>query len=118
MTGGDVRVEIDVFSGRPNPSWALSPAEAGDLAARLRDLPREGRPRPRLGYRGFVVHRPDPRGGSWPWLHVGGGAVEVFAGAGRGCYRDVAGIEEWLVALADREGFGALLGSAGAVEGD
>ncbi|HEY6877863.1 MAG TPA: hypothetical protein VI299_07575 [Polyangiales bacterium] len=53
-----MRVEADIFSGRPNPVWTLSAAESGEfgkLLARLgksalRDPAPDG-----LGYRGFHV---------------------------------------------------------------
>jgi hypothetical protein len=50
-------VELDVYSGMPNPTWTLSAADAALLAEKLDALPpaapRElGNP---LGYRGLVV---------------------------------------------------------------
>jgi hypothetical protein len=52
-----MRVEIDIYSGRPNPSWDLTTQEAGEFHARLLALPRslaaampDG-----LGYRGLRV---------------------------------------------------------------
>ncbi len=32
----DVVVELDVFSGRPNPTWTRTPAEAAELDRRIR----------------------------------------------------------------------------------
>jgi len=55
--GPQARVELDLFSGRPNPAWVLSAADARTLQAMLESLS----PRPALeqasglGYRGFVV---------------------------------------------------------------
>lgn len=58
-TGDEVEVILDVFSGRPNPRWTLTEAEAGELAALLSALPAAGAaagPRPPdLGYRGFRI---------------------------------------------------------------
>lgn len=60
-----MRVELDIFSGRPNPSWELSVDEAAELSRRLAALiktetrPDEGG----LGYRGFVITNPDPLAG-------------------------------------------------------
>ena len=58
----DVRVEADLFSGRPNPAWTLSSGEATELARRLEKVEaRRGEPAPvgaagpGLGYRGLVV---------------------------------------------------------------
>jgi hypothetical protein len=57
-----VQVELDAFSGRPNPHWELTGPETAEFAKRLRDLKAsqthtaafEG-----LGYRGFVIHSKD-----------------------------------------------------------
>jgi hypothetical protein len=50
-------VELDVYSGAPNPTWSLSAAEADSFVQQLAALPQVS-PRPlsgRLGYRGFIV---------------------------------------------------------------
>jgi hypothetical protein len=50
-------VELDVYSGAPNPTWSLSAAEADSFVQQLAALP-QASPRPlsgRLGYRGFIV---------------------------------------------------------------
>jgi hypothetical protein len=53
-----LQVELDAFSGRPNPSWELTGAQAADFVARLRALQPVPEARPSgdgLGYRGFIV---------------------------------------------------------------
>ena len=50
-------VELDIFSGRPNPAWPLDEAAAGELRRRLAALspsPAGAPEPPGLGYRGFV----------------------------------------------------------------
>ncbi|MCP3920347.1 MAG: hypothetical protein GY711_32880 [bacterium] len=110
------RVEIDVFSGRPNPGWTLGAAAVAELRAKLNELPREPQPSPvaapQLGFRGFVIQRADSSGVMRPWLRVAGGACTDVADAAAAARQDTAGIEAWLVELAQREGFGALLSSA------
>ena len=52
------RVELDVFSGRPNPTWELDDRWALLLQQLIEGLPTTGRPPPEppaLGYRGFRV---------------------------------------------------------------
>ena len=52
----ETTVELDVFSGRPNPSWQATPAEAGQVLAKLGGLVRVDGGEPPvavLGYRGF-----------------------------------------------------------------
>ncbi len=55
-----IRVEIDVFSGRPNPVVELDDDEAAELLdrvapARRLDVEEGGPPPPTLGYRGIIV---------------------------------------------------------------
>jgi hypothetical protein len=54
-------VEVDIFSGRPNPTWTLSPADDKTLRERLAALPAASPAdlHTNLGYRGLVVHLPD-----------------------------------------------------------
>src|SRR6188768_1931657 len=52
-------VELDIFSGRPNPRWTLAPAEEAELVQRLLDRSVPIAPLTitdgKLGYRGFLV---------------------------------------------------------------
>lgn len=54
-----ISIQLDVFSGRPNPSWELSPSESGELFNQLSLLPEADAAKApyydRLGYRGFIV---------------------------------------------------------------
>jgi heat shock protein HslJ len=51
------QVTLDIFSGRPNPSWSLSAAQAQELRRVVDALPEVAcrPPDQSLGYRGFVV---------------------------------------------------------------
>jgi hypothetical protein len=57
--GGKImQVELDVFSGRPNPHWDLTPQEEQEFLKRLRSVPKGtggASVRDRLGYRGLIV---------------------------------------------------------------
>lgn len=48
-------VEVDLYSGRPNPAWSLTPEEVAQLVERVDGLaPADGvEPPGRLGYRGL-----------------------------------------------------------------
>lgn len=48
-------VEVDLYSGRPNPAWSLPPEEAARLVERIDGLAPadEAEPPGRLGYRGL-----------------------------------------------------------------
>jgi hypothetical protein len=52
-----VEVELDIFSGRPNPTWILSDGEGDIFLKRLSILPRASAKKlsTNLGYRGFIV---------------------------------------------------------------
>ena len=53
-----IRVELDIFSGRPNPSWQLLRNEAEDFSHRLGALPNNPSGQnlqQDLGYRGLKV---------------------------------------------------------------
>lgn len=92
-------VELDIFSGRPNPAWTLSQEETGQLLGRLENLPgTDAQPdEGKLGYRGFVISFKDPQGRVMrARIHEGtversaGGSTEYFADEDRG-------LERWLL---------------------
>lgn len=55
----DIALEVDVYSGRPNPTWALSDEDVSRLEAILDVLPTTAQcpspPRENLGFRSFIV---------------------------------------------------------------
>lgn len=106
-----MEVELDIWSGRPNPTWTLTPEEEAELAKLLQGLKgieKTAEP-PGLGYRGFVLSSPGRRlrvyRGTLALTEVGeggeDGATHVFA--------DSNGLESWLADLAARHGHGALV---------
>jgi hypothetical protein len=51
-------VEVDLYSGRPNPHFALGPVESGEVMRRIGALPPAAdskQPRDGLGYRGLHI---------------------------------------------------------------
>jgi hypothetical protein len=88
-----IEVELDVFSGMPNPTWTLSRADAALFAERLSALlPGALREQDNpLGYRGLVVDT----GAEVVRVHRGsarisrGGSLVVLADPGRS-------LERWL----------------------
>jgi hypothetical protein len=97
-----MEIELDVFSGRPNPTWIASPERAASIAGALSSLPAApARPEPgHLGYRGFVIRQ---RG-----LHarVYGGYVTVTTNGTTRTFFDSAGLEPELITDASERGFG------------
>jgi hypothetical protein len=90
-----VEVELDVFSGRPNPKWTLEPRLEAELRDKLNSLPSDPRGHfpepPGLGYRGF-------------FLKAGNESIRVFGGAvktGDEIKKDPArALEKWLMETA------------------
>ncbi len=72
-----VNVELDIYSGRPNPAWRLPPPEAAAFVERLAALAEAapGGAELPLGYRGFVVRV--AQGGEASELRVRGGLVRL-----------------------------------------
>lgn len=108
---GNVVVELDAFSGLPNPIWTLTADEAAEAQRRLRDLHvAEGARMPEavLGYRGFRLREAAASPGTGRCIYVAAGLVQVEDTDTR-LYRDVHGLEAWLRELARREGHGSVL---------
>ena len=71
-----VAVEVDIFSGMPNPAWTLSDAQASVFVAKLSTLiETEAQPRfNHLGYRGLIARIQQ---GIHEEVRLHGGLVEV-----------------------------------------
>jgi hypothetical protein len=93
-----LEVELDVFSGLPNPKWVLTNAEADNFAmqlARLRRISAQSLSG-NVGYRGFIVQMTNGTGTrqiciQTGTVHVSEGAKTVYARDG-----DHA-LERWLL---------------------
>jgi hypothetical protein len=100
-------VELDAFSGRPNPRWQLSIEEARELSARLGDLETaDGAKLPDvgLGYRGFYIDIADGQR-----IYITHGLIAFLRGGQPPMlYRDNRGAEAALKAQAIARGYGAV----------
>ncbi len=102
---------LDVFSGRPNPSWELTPQDAKELARRLTSMapasraPAEGG----LGYRGFTIANPDKMADLPVQISVFNGVIGLSENGHTTYYSDTNGVEDWLIRLARQQGYGAIL---------
>lgn len=78
-SGGEkMQVEVDVFSGRPNPQWTLTPPEAEQFIQQVQALPSEasgGVVKEGLGYRGLVVTKSDDRNENYTEISISNGLV-------------------------------------------
>ena len=99
-TKAPVEVELEVFSGRPNPRWVLRAEEGDSLLELVGSLKESGGPMPAagLGYRGFILRDGDRE------IVVYRRLVRVRRGAEEDIYRDTVGLEKRLVDGAKRRG--------------
>ena len=112
-----VTVELDVYSGRPNPTWTLTAQEIDELTQRLQKLatlpavPSVGN----LGYRGFLLYNPENAPGIGPQVRVYNGIVIITdQGQGRtSAYKDSHALEQWLIEQARAHGQGETLKAVG-----
>jgi hypothetical protein len=111
-----MKVELDIFSGRPNPSWELSPSEEAELARLLWGLKERTNPVAEdtlgLGYRGLVATDPTQEGLPLR-LRAYPRAVGVILvqpdGSHTYYFTDTVGVERWLVQSARDHGYSDLI---------
>lgn len=105
--GVTMQVELDAFSGRPNPTWTLPAGTSADLLSKISSLSEvsDAATPPDLGFRGFVLRAGDRT------IRVYRGRVIVEEHGVKHIYRDTAGIEPELKADARQHGFEAVVGS-------
>lgn len=96
----ELLVELNVFSGRPNPHWTLAGEPLAEIVRRVRaGAPTDASPPTRLGYRGFVLRAGGER------ALVFDGVVSLQTANGSEVRRDEAGLEELLLAQAREHGY-------------
>jgi len=96
-----MRIELDIFSGRPNPSWKLTATESVEFLRQLRTLPPDGSDRSirdNLGYRGLIVTGDATVINSFDSIIVSGGKVLGQSPQGSRSFVDKdRGLEQWLI---------------------
>jgi hypothetical protein len=93
-----VEVELDIFSGMPNPTWVLTSAEADSFGEQLAALPRASATElsGNLGYRGFIVQV--TQGADTQLIRIQTGKVHISNGATNVYASDKdRKLERWLV---------------------
>ena len=93
-------VELDIFSGVPNPTWILTNAEADSFVNQLDALPPTS-PRElsgNLGYRGFIVQC--TQGADTQWIRIQAGTIHILKDMKKiyACDEDRR-LERWLLDL-------------------
>ena len=98
------KVELDIFSGIPNPTWMLTFSEASDLTSRISRLdPTEetGQRPENLGYRGFIVQTIAASSATVQTIRAYHGIIEVVDATKTAYYLDPQRqIELWLLTTA------------------
>lgn len=93
-----VEVELDIFSGMPNPTWVLMNDEADSFLKQLAAEPRTAARKlsGNLGYRGFIVHV--TQGANTQLMRVQNGTVHISQGATTVYAHDEnSELERWLL---------------------
>lgn len=102
-----IEVVLDIFSGRPNPTWELSDNQVDELRPKIR-VSTSAKPKtpPGLGYRGVrlinigkVANIPDR-------IIAYDGVLSVTEEGKTNYYEDINKIEEWLLDQAREQGYG------------
>jgi hypothetical protein len=93
-----VAVELDIFSGMPNPTWVLTAGQADhftqQLAAKTRTSPWELSGN--LGYRGFIVQQ--AQGDQMQTIYIQAGVIQVATGERKEYLQDAnRELERWLL---------------------
>src|SRR2546423_656409 len=89
-------IELDIFSGRSNPTWILEASLEAELVNRLRGLPpahRQAPEPPGLGYRGLLIHSAPELGSGHP-IRVYKGVLKHPDGLREDSQRE---LEAWLL---------------------
>ena len=76
-----IEVELDIFSGMPNPTWVLTSVEAESFVKQSATLSRTSARElsGNLGYRGFIVQV--TQGADTQLIHIQTGTVHLSEGA-------------------------------------
>ena len=91
-------VELDIFSGMPNPTWVLTDTEADSFVKQLAALPQTSARElsGNLGYRGLIVQCTE--GANTQLIRVQKGTVQISEGATNVyAYDKDRQLEQWLL---------------------
>lgn len=113
-----MRVELDIFSGRPNPSWQMSAEEAAEFLKRIRSLPKKEKPSEEsgLGYRGFVISNAEKMPSIPFEVRVYKGVLTIHEDGSQAYYKDVNAVERLLLQQAREHGYGDLVSGVTEIE--
>lgn len=106
-----IEVELNIFSGRPNPRWELSESQIDELKPKIRmPLPRTApKTMMQLGYRGFAIVNPNKIADLPELIYVRSGVLTIMDGNTASHYEDGNNVEEWLFDQAREHGLGKIV---------
>jgi hypothetical protein len=110
-----IEVELNIFSGRPNPKWSLSEVEVAALASKVATeagFEVESSAAPQLGYRGIAIINSGRAPGLPDVIHAFGGVLTIVDGGETSYRADVNELEQWLLSQARERGFGEVIDDA------
>jgi hypothetical protein len=93
-----VEVELDIFSGMPNPTWILSDVSGSLFLEKLAALSRASEKEfsTNLGYRGFIIQITN--GTEKSLVRIQNGTVQLLQGGTTVYYSDRSrNLEQWLL---------------------
>jgi len=106
-----VTVTVEIFSGRPNPTFEITdPAAIVRLREGLKRLPslslteEQGFEFSRLGYRGILITHDGSVEGIPRYIQCLNGKVKVLGGEGAGFFKDTGKFEKHYLGLAKTKG--------------
>ena len=108
---GTVKVELDIFSGEPNPAWPLSEKQVEELKKKMEATSSsdQGEKPPILGYRGFIITNPGKIPSIPERTRIYAGILTATVEGKREYRKDADGIEEWFIEYAREQGYGELI---------
>lgn len=103
-----MKIELNIYSGRHNPTWELSELQIGELKQKVRmPLPvAKQKSAPQLGYRGFALINLNGVHDLPELVYVYGGVLGVKDKDTMNYYEDVNRVEQWLINQARERGYG------------
>lgn len=102
----NVEIMLDIYSGRPNPSWLMSVKQMEPILEKINNLPSAERvPRDKLGYRGFIISNVNRLDKIPERIVVFKGIVAITENGKTEYYRDINDLEKYLQKMAEEVGY-------------
>ncbi len=109
-----IEVELNIFSGRPNPRWELSESQVDELKPKMRMLLPTATPKTtmQLGYRGVVIVNLSKTPDLPELIYAYKGVLTIMDRDMTNYYEDTNNLEEWLLNQARQLGYSKIIDEA------